>query len=288
MKGIVMAGGRGSRLYPITSAVSKHLLPIYDKPMIYYSISVLMIAGVRDILIICNPQDLVSYQRLLGNGQRYGINLRYATQSEPRGIAEAFIIGANFIGDDNNIWLILGDNLFYGQGLSNILRRAMNRHQKGATVFAYPVSKPGEFGVIEFDDNGHPIRLLEKPKDSHFTYAVTGLYLYDNQVLEMAHSICPSVRGELEITAINQLYLEKGELRVEMLGRGMAWLDAGTPERLLEASEFVHTLQKRQGFKIACLEEIAWRKGWISRFEFDQKCESEYSQYLAQISRSHG
>lgn len=281
-----MAAGVGSRLYPTTLAVSKHLLPIYDKPMIYYPLSVLMLAGVRDILLICNAHDLCNYQRLLGTGEKYGINLQYAIQPQPRGIAEAFTIGADFIGDDR-VWLILGDNLFYGQGFSGILKKVANYSWEGATIFAYPVNNPSEFAVIQLDDQNQPKSLVEKPSHSPSSYAVTGLYFYDNQIVDIARCICPSHRGELEITSINQVYLEKGQLRVEVLGRGLVWLDAGTPERLLEASELVHTLQKRQGFQIACLEEIAYRNGWLTQEdilrEFKQTAESSYKKYLFSI-----
>lgn len=286
MKGIVMAGGKGHRLYPLTAGVSKHLLPIYDKPMIFYPLSVLMLAGVRDILLVCNPADLDNYKRLLGSGANYGINLFYITQLEPRGIAEAFILGADFIGNDC-VWLVLGDNLFYGQGLSTTLRRVNSGTMRGATVFAYPVNDPSDFAVIVLDSNYQPKSITEKPNQFQSKYAVTGLYFYDNQVVEIAHTIKPSARGELEITSINQVYLDRGELRVEMLGRGMTWLDAGTPERMIEASEFVRTLEKRQGYRIACLEEIAWRNGWLTTARMAEIVNvlptSAYKNYLVEL-----
>jgi len=286
VKGVVMAGGKGNRLYPLTAGVSKHLLPIYDKPMIFYPLSVLMLAGVRDILLVCNPCDLDNYKRLLGSGANYGINLFYITQLEPRGIAEAFILGADFIGNDH-VWLVLGDNLFYGQGLSTTLQRVTSGDMRGATVFVYPVNDPSDFAVIFLDSDNQPKAILEKPTNFQSKYAVTGLYFYDNQVVEIAHNIKPSARGELEITSINQIYLERGELRVEMLGRGMTWLDAGTPERMIEASEFVRTLEKRQGYRIACLEEIAWRNGWLPTARMAEIVNvlpnSTYKNYLVEL-----
>jgi len=263
VKGVVMAGGKGNRLYPLTAGVSKHLLPIYDKPMVFYPLSVLMLAGVRDILLVCNPCDLDNYKKLLKSNTNYKINLFYITQLEPRGITKTFILNTDFIGTDC-VCLILGDNLFYGQGLSTTLQRVNSVAMRGATVFAYPVNDPSDFAVIILDSHNQPKSIAEKPNSFQSKYAVTGLYFYDNQVVGIARSIKPSARGELEITSINQVYLERGELRVEMLGRGMTWLDAGTPERMIEASEFVRTLEKRQGYRIACLEEIAWRNGWLT------------------------
>lgn len=262
-KGIVLAGGTGSRLYPITKGISKHLLPIYDKPMIYYSISILMLAGIQNILLITTPEDVASYERLLGDGSKFGIHLTYAIQEKPRGLADAFIIGKSFIGQDG-VALILGDNVFYGQGFYEKLERALSR-DKGASIFAYHVSNPSQFGVIEFDETHQVLSIEEKPISPKSNYAVTGLYFYDNQVLEMAEMVKPSFRGELEITSINQMYLEQNQLHAEILGRGFAWLDTGTHASLLEASMFVETIERRQGYKIACLEEIAFYKGWLDR-----------------------
>ncbi|PCS22822.1 glucose-1-phosphate thymidylyltransferase RfbA [Candidatus Enterovibrio escicola] len=262
MKGIVLAGGSGSRLYPITLGVSKQLLPVYDKPMIYYPISTLMLAGIKEILIITTSEDIESFKRLLGNGMDFGIELQYKIQPNPDGLAQAFLIGDEFIGDDS-VCLVLGDNIFWGQGFSPKLISAANR-PSGATVFGYQVKDPERFGVVEFDKNHKVVSIEEKPVTPKSNFAVTGLYFYDNNVVEYAKRVTPSVRGELEITCLNQMYLQKGKLNVELLGRGFAWLDSGTYGSLLEASTFVETIERRQGFKIACLEEIAWHNGWMS------------------------
>ena len=259
MKGIVLSGGSGTRLYPITKGVSKQLLPIYDKPMIYYPLSVLMLAGIREILLISTPEDISSYKRLLGDGSNFGISLSYAIQPNPGGLGEAFILGENFIGDDN-VCLVLGDNVFYGQGFSPLLLEARNRNS-GATIFGYQVDDPTRFGVVEIGENNRVLSLEEKPIEPKSKYAVTGLYFYDNDVVKIAKTITPSVRGELEITCINNEYLRRGDLRVIQLGRGFAWLDTGTHDSLLEASSFVKTIEHRQGYKIACLEEIAFNQG---------------------------
>lgn len=282
MKGIILAGGSGTRLYPITMGVSKQLLPVYDKPMIYYPLSVLMLAGIREILLITTPEDQSSFQRLLGDGSQFGINLQYAIQPSPDGLAQAFIIGEDFIGNDS-VCLILGDNLFWGQGFSPMLRQAAQKNE-GATVFGYKVQDPERFGIVEFDDQQNVISIEEKPTQPKSHFAVTGLYFYDNQVVKIAKQIKPSKRGELEITCINQAYLEQGLLNVELLGRGFAWLDSGTHESLLEASNFVATIEARQGFKIACLEEIAWRNGWLTNDEIaitaQRMAKNSYGQYL--------
>jgi len=285
MKGIILAGGSGTRLYPITKGVSKQLLPVYDKPMIYYPLSVLMLSGIRDILIITTPEDQSGFIRTLGDGSDFGINLTYAVQPSPDGLAQAFIIGEEFIGDDN-VCLVLGDNIFWGQGFTPILKRAVER-QNGATVFGYQVNDPERFGVVEFDNKKNAVSLEEKPKNPKSNFAVTGLYFYDNSAVEMAKRVKPSDRGELEITTLNQMYLEQGNLSVETLGRGFAWLDTGTYESLLEAAMFVETIEKRQGYKIACLEEIAFNQGWLTADEIMSSVsvlsKNSYGQYLLDL-----
>lgn len=282
MKGIILAGGSGTRLYPITQATSKQLLPIYDKPMIYYPLSVLMLAGIKDILIITTPEDNVNFRRLLGNGSQFGINLSYAIQERPDGLAQAFLIGEKFIGKEN-VCLILGDNIFYGQGFTPKLLEARNK-LRGATIFGYKVIDPERFGVVEFNKEMRAISIEEKPKNPKSSFAVTGLYFYDNDVVEIAKKIQPSDRGELEITCINRVYLERGDLSVELLGRGFAWLDTGTFESLLDASHFVETVEKRQGFKVACLEEIAFNNKWLTKEQLLIKAKelskNSYGQYL--------
>lgn len=282
MKGIVLAGGAGTRLYPITLGTSKQLLPVYDKPMIYYPISVLMLAGIKDILVITTPDEVDSFKRLLKSGEEFGINIEYATQAEPRGIAEAFLVAEDFIGKEP-VCLVLGDNIFYGQGFSPKLKQAASL-KSGAIVFGYKVKDPERFGVVEFDENMEVLSIEEKPEIPKSKYAVTGLYFYDNKVIEYAKKLKPSERGELEITSINQLYLENNALSIELLGRGFAWLDTGTYESLLEASHFVETIEKRQGYKIACLEEIAFRSGWLSDEALRQSAapfsKNSYGQYL--------
>lgn len=290
MKGIILAGGSGTRLYPITRGVSKQLLPVYDKPMIYYPLSVLMLAGIKEILLITTAEDLASYQRLLGCGEQFGIALSYAVQARPEGLAQAFIIGEGFIGQDN-VCLVLGDNIFFGQGFRPTLLDAVNRLQ-GATIFGYRVKDPERFGVVAFDERMQAVSIEEKPARPKSNFAVTGLYFYDNDVIEFAKAVKPSHRGELEISCINQAYLEAGRLQVELLGRGFAWLDTGTHESLLEAGMFVQTIEHRQGMKIACLEEIAYKNGWLSMSHLakiaDMMGKNSYGQYLLSLIEEQG
>ena len=287
MKGIVLAGGSGSRLYPVTQVISKQLLPVYDKPMIYYPLSTLMLAGIREILVISTPQDVPRFQELLGDGRRLGLDLSYAAQPSPDGLAQAFIIGRAFVGRDRSA-LILGDNIFYGHDLAAMMQQAAGR-ESGATVFAYAVQDPQRYGVVEFDASGRAVSLEEKPQQPKSRYAVTGLYFYDNQVLDIAASLRPSARGELEITDVNRRYLEMGQLEVSTLGRGYAWLDTGTHESLLEASQFIETIERRQGLKVSCLEEIALRMGYISEADVEALAQpllkNSYGQYLMRILR---
>lgn len=287
MKGIVLAGGSGTRLYPLTRGVSKQLLPIYDKPMVFYPISTLMLAGIKDILIITTPEDNAGFKRLLGDGSDFGINLKYAVQPSPDGLAQAFIIGEEFIGDDS-VCLVLGDNIFYGQSFSSQLKRARELTSKGqSTVFGYQVKDPERFGVVEFNEDMKAVSIEEKPETPRSNYAVTGLYFYDNRVVEMAKQVKPSLRGELEITTLNEMYLNDDSLNVELLGRGFAWLDTGTHESLYEASSFVQTIEHVQGLKVACLEEIAWRNGWLSSEQVltlaEPMMKNEYGQYLTRL-----
>ena len=287
MKGIILAGGKGTRLYPMTKAVSKQLLPIYDKPLIYYPLSILLLAGIREILVISTPEDTPLYEKLLGDGSRIGISLSYKIQETPRGLADAFILGADFIGKDS-VCLILGDNVFYGKDMTRILKEAM-ANQTGATIFGYPVKDPRSFGVVEFDDKNNVISINEKPQNPKSNYAVPGLYFYDNRVVNISKNVKPSARGEIEITSVNNAYLAIGQLKVQLMGRGMAWLDTGSPEGMLRASQFVETVQSLQGFYVSCIEEIAWRRGFISTEQLRQLGEelkmTEYGRYLIEMAK---
>ena len=287
MKGIILAGGKGTRLYPMTKAVSKQLLPIYDKPLVYYPLSILLLASIKEILIISTPDAINSYKLLFGDGNKLGLHIEYAIQKEARGLADAFIIGEKFIGTDN-VCLILGDNVFYGQTMTPILKDAMS-HEEGAVIFGYPVKNPVDFGVVEFDSNGKVISLEEKPEYPKSNYAIPGLYFYDNDVVEIAKNIKPSARGEIEITSINNEYLKRGKLYVTLMGRGMTWLDTGTPSGMLQASEFVQTIQERQGFYVSCIEEIAWRRGFITKeqlYELGKELDkTDYGQYLISLCK---
>lgn len=282
MKGIILAGGKGTRLYPMTKVVSKQLLPLYDKPMIYYPLSILMLADIRDILIISTPRDLPMYEELLGDGSKLGINISYKEQAEPKGLAEAFIIGEDFIGKDS-VCLVLGDNVFYGQGMTDILREAQN-NKEGATIFGFGVKNPKAFGVVEFDKDFNVMSIEEKPENPKSNYAVPGLYFYDNDVIEISKNVKPSARGELEITSVNNEYLKRGKLKVQLMNRGIAWLDTGTPQNMLKASSFIEEIQEMQGLYIACLEEIAWRRGFISDEQLEilgqDLKQTDYGQYL--------
>ena len=286
MKGIILAGGSGTRLYPLTKAISKQIMPIYDKPMIYYPLSTLMLAGIREILIISTPRDIKTFEELFGDGSQIGLEMHYAVQEYPRGLAEAFIIGADFIGDDS-VAMVLGDNIFYGQSFSKVLKEAASR-DKGATIFGYYVKDPREYGVVEFDENGMALSIEEKPANPKSNYAVPGLYFYDNDVVEIAKNVKPSARGEIEITSINNEYLQRGTLHVETLGRGFAWLDTGSHDNLLEAANFVETFQKRQGMYVSCIEEIAYRRGFIDRDQLlalaEPLLKTAYGQYLVDIA----